>query len=58
MDLLKSCLLSKTTLTDTFLDKKPCFNRLGNIEFPPFDFSACGNVKIDVKIMQSTFDGW
>ncbi|RZB54260.1 hypothetical protein D0Y65_049935 [Glycine soja] len=55
--LLKSCLLSKTTLTDTFLVEKPYLERFNKIKLAPLDLNTNGSGKINIKIMQRKSNG-
>ncbi|RDY13667.1 hypothetical protein CR513_01376, partial [Mucuna pruriens] len=57
LDLLKSCLHSKTTLTDCFLEKQIFETSFRNIEFPSCDFDANGTSKINVRIMHRKSNG-
>ncbi|RDX61590.1 hypothetical protein CR513_60164, partial [Mucuna pruriens] len=57
LDLLKSCLHSKTTLTDFFLEKQILETPFRNIKFPLCDFDANGSRKINVRIMQRKSNG-
>ncbi|TKY65912.1 tyrosine/DOPA decarboxylase [Spatholobus suberectus] len=57
MDLFKSCLFSKTTLTDLFIEKQLFIGSFKRINFPPCGFDANISCKIIVKIMQRKSNG-
>nr|KYP74281.1 hypothetical protein KK1_006953 [Cajanus cajan] len=57
LDLLKSCLYSKTALTTFFFGKRFCVKLFKREKIPPCDFETNGSSKINVKIMQRKSNG-
>ncbi|KAK7294630.1 hypothetical protein RJT34_17519 [Clitoria ternatea] len=56
-NLLKSCLVSETTLTDFFLEEELFYKRLERVNPSSCDFNAKDDRKIEVKLMKRKLNG-